>query len=317
MGKVYMKHLGTRQLETDCLLKQQSINDYTLSQQEYHNKYRNRKLYEIYLECFNKYMVSEEMFYKSLDIERSIIFTIEQQGELAAYCIIRDNTILLLCVKKGYRKQGLGQNLLLEAEKLIREKSYQKVMLGYNGNSYLFQGVPIEEGAQKFFEKYGYKASWTSVNMLLDLSEYAFDKIHIPKCPEHISFRYLKEQEREALLEAVSKVNPSWGVYFKRCPEPILIATEQNKIIGFEILSLSYGTYNKNPLDKAGAIGCVGVLPDYEGRGIGRRMVAWGLMELKKNGCNLVYIGYTWLEAWYEELGFKTISRQWMGEKIL
>lgn len=39
--------------------------------------------------------------------------------------------------------------------------------------------------------------------------------------------------------------------------------------------------------------------------------------ELKNLGCDIAFIGYTYLEKWYGKLGYKTIVRYWMGEKDL
>jgi ribosomal protein S18 acetylase RimI-like enzyme len=291
-------------------------NAYTLSKQECLQLSRNRELYKIYIKCFEDYKISEKGFYNALAIERCTINTIKLEGEIVAYCIIRDNAILLLCVLNNYRNQGLGIKLLMEAEKFICENGYYKVVLGC-GRSYLFQGVPKEYGAQYFFKKFGYRASWTSVDMSIDFTKYDVDNTENLKCSAEVYFRYANMQDKDNLLEAVGKVNSSWLIHYKDCKKQVLLAVDQHKIVGFEIISVCSDTFYKNELDQVGTIGCVGVLSDYQGVGIGSRMVNYGLSELKKAGCNTAYIGYTWLEEWYARLGFKTVSRQWMGEKIL
>lgn len=289
-------------------------NYFNLNKEDYHILRRNRKLYDIFVDCFPIHEISERAFFKKLDIEQCYINTIEKEKEIVAYSIIRDNAILLLCVNDAYRKQGYGKQLLIEAEKYIEANGYDKIILGHSSN-YLFQGIPIEENAQRFFEKNGYTASWTSVNMVLDLSEYNEDSVNIPEVNSIISFRYANENDKEVLLEAVEQVNNSWTLYYKYCTNPILLAIEDNRIVGFEILTLSEATFYTSKYNKVGSIGCVGVLKDYRDKGIGRQMVAYALKELKKAGSNMVFIGYTWLEDWYGRLGFKTVSRQWMGEK--
>ena len=46
-------------------------------------------------------------------------------------------------------------------------------------------------------------------------------------------------------------------------------------------------------------------------------MVAHGIQWLKNQSCTLIELRYVWLEKWYGKLGFQTVARQWMGEKML
>ena len=87
-------------------------------------------------------------------------------------------------------------------------------------------------------------------------------------------------------------------------------------IAGFEVLSTD-GGYFTAPNQLGGSVGCVGVVPHMRERGIGLEMVSHGVQWLKEQGCDVVELRYTWLESWYGKLGFKTVSRQWMGEKTL
>ncbi len=103
---------------------------------------------------------------------------------------------------------------------------------------------------------------------------------------------------------------------FAHCADPILLAELDGVIAGFEILSVD-GGYFMAPGERVGSVGCVGVVPDKRERGIGLAMVAQGVKWLKERGCTQIELRYTWLESWYGKLGFKSVSRQWMGEKKL
>ena len=54
-----------------------------------------------------------------------------EQGEMIGISVINGNTILLLCVEKKYRKQGIGSYLLEESEKKIKQNGYNEVKVGY------------------------------------------------------------------------------------------------------------------------------------------------------------------------------------------
>lgn len=270
--------------------------------------------YELYQRCFPDYPTTPETFQSILrpDLAHVIVHTVEDR--LVGYVMVHDNSIPLLCVDEDYRGRGIGSTLLTKAERTISALGRHKAVLGC-GPHYLLQGVP-DGPAVDFFQHRGYAAGWTSINMELDLASFDPASLAIPPAPEGLTFRLAEKSDIPALLKAVEAAEPGWVSIFADCTDPILLAGLDGEIAGFEILSPDGGHFTR-PGQRIGSVGCVGVVPDMRERGIGMAMVAEGCSWLKSKNCTQIELRYTWLESWYGKLGFRTVSRQWMGEKNL
>lgn len=273
-------------------------------------------LYKLYSRCFPQYPVSQETFGQRLCPEKARVFAEYSQGQLIGCALVHKASIPLLCVDKEYRQQGTGARLLASAQGYILSTGARQITLGC-GEHYLLQGVPEESPEPvHFFQRHGYTAQWTSINMELDLKSFSLKTAAIPPAPENIAFRMARVADADALLAAVEDAQASWAPIFASRQDPVLLAVAGEQIMGFQILSPSGGHFLRNG-QTVGSIGCVGVVPGARNQGIGLRMVAQGAQWLKDQGCTLVELRYTWLERWYGRLGFRTVSRQWMGEKSL
>lgn len=271
-------------------------------------------LYKLYSWCFPQYPVSQETFWQRLCPEKARVFAEYGQGLLIGCALVHKASIPLLCVDREYRQQGVGARLLASAQGYILGTGARQITLGC-GKHYLLQGVPEAPPAPvRFFQRHGYTAPWTSVNMELDLKSFSLKTAAIPPAPENVAFRMARVTDADALLAAVEDAQASWVPIFASCQDPVLLAVAREQIMGFQILSPSGGHFLRSG-HTVGSIGCVGVVPGARNQGIGLRMVAQGAQWLKDQGCTLVELRYTWLESWYGRLGFRTVSRQWMGEK--
>lgn len=272
-----------------------------------------KTLFNLYLKSFPDYPVSEDTFAEITDgahvIER---YT---DADLAGFAVVRGNSISILCVDEAHRRKGVGTSLLREAEEIIRRGGGEKITLG-QGNGYIFQGVPAEsEGAVEFFKHHGYTADWTSVNMRLDLRKFDKSALKIHHCPVDVTFRLAEKSDHDELLAAVAAVNENWLKYFENSDDPVLLAVRGGTIVGFEFLSTEDVRFTFAG-EMIGSVGCVGVIPEARRSGIGLRLVAEGLHRLKAQGCTSVELLYVALVEWYARLGFETMHRQWMGEKV-
>ncbi len=271
-------------------------------------------LYNLYIKCFPYYQCSKDTFTSLLKPRQAVLFTEYDNGKLIAYIVVWGNSISLLCVDPMYRHKGIGTRLLKEAESHILKNVASKILLG-RGSHYLLQGVPTSNlAAVPFFEKNGYTASWTSVNMELDLKTFDYNALKIPVLPSYISFRYAGPSDKKALLESVDDAQPGWHSIFETCTDPVLLAIDSasNSIVGFEIISFNGGRFIKN----AGCIGCVGVISSVRNKGIGRQMVAKGADIIKNHGLTSIELRHVALVDWYKALGFEITGSQWMGEKL-
>lgn len=244
------------------------------------------------------------------------IFTRWEGGALAGAAVLHGDSLPLLCVGERFRGRGLGSQLLAQAEEHAKSQGHSQVVLG-QGPHYLFQGVPEENpGAVEFFQKRGYQAAWSSVNMRLDLAGYDPGQVDIPPVPEGVAFRLLETGEEPALLAAVEDAQPAWLEFYQGCPSPILVAVEQGQLVGFAMVPPEGGRF-LGDVEKPGSLECVGVVKSHRNRGIGMGMVLAGIRWLKEQGCGSIELRYVALEDWYHKVGFCTFQRMWMGEKSL
>ena len=273
------------------------------------------QLFDLFLRCFPEYQTTREWFVELLKPEEAHIIAEYAQGQLAGYAMVHGGSIPVLCVAENHRGQGMGSRLLAAAEGYIRSLGQEKLTLGC-GPHYLLQGVPETGSNVSFFEKRGYTAGWTSVNMELSLDGFDRNSLTIPPAPIGLEYRFAEKSDRAELLAAVEAAEPNWPSVFESCVDPIYLAVLDGRIVGFEVLAPKGGRFLR-PGHQVGCVGCVGVIPAYQERGIGMDMVAHGIQWLKNQGCTLIELRYVWLEKWYGKRGFQTVARQWMGEKKL
>ena len=277
-------------------------------------EYTIRDLYEIYCEAMPRYPLTFSRFDDMISKDGSHLFTAENADKVIGFCVVSGNNIVLLCVKKEYRHSNYGKHLLIMAEGFI-SASYDEVILGDGG---LFQGVPCdndEESSVPFFEKRGYDAEWTSVNMGLTLNEKSVSKLKETPRPDGITYRFADDNDREKLLAAVKDAQEDWLPIFEENKDaPVLLAVCGDEIAGFEMVE-EYGGMFFSDNEKHSMIGCVGVTHKYRRRGIGLAMTAEGSLSLYEKNCKDIQLLYVERVAWYNKLGYEVTSRQWMGRK--
>lgn len=272
------------------------------------------QLYPLFRVCFPNYPVTEAVFNRQLRPDLARIISRFDGDQLIGYSLIHGNSIALLCVDPSYRNQGIGSHLLELSEETIAQTGAHTILLG-RGKHYLLQGVPADEpSAQGFFERRGYSADWISVNMELRTKAHVPACLALPDAPHDLRFRFAIECDRQPLLQAVSEANAGWVGIFASCIDPIVLAIQNGRIVGFEIVNPRGGRFGK-PGEITGDVGCVGVIPSARRQGIGRQMVAYGVEWLKAQGCDAVELRYVALVDWYERIGFSVKRRLWMGEK--
>lgn len=273
-------------------------------------------VYQIFQQCFPSIPIHFAAFQRKLNFDQCAIETVQEKGKNVGFSLVQQNGILLLCVLPEYQGRGYGTQLLQKSEELVHAQGFDHVTLGSSPSGYLFQGVPmLEFQTEHFFERFGYEADGTSVDMAMPLEQFSLQSLEIPPCPKQVVFRLLHPEEGEKLLAAVTDAQPDWHVFFKQSnPHSVLIAEQQGEIAGFCIVD-----ENGAPLcdDTTGEIGCVGVVHAARKQGIGLVMVAHATNELKKRGCKNAFLGFTEREHWYSQIGYRTTMRFWMGEKRL
>ena len=276
-------------------------------------KKKLKEMYDCFRKAFTEYDLSFDAFKEKLSWGNNQYLTKYDGDKLIAFAIVRKNNLSCLCVDPDYQHQGIGSNLLKEAEEQIKANGFDKVNLGGG----LFLACPLrgQEINNNFFSKHGYIGKRTCYEMKLDIRN--FDVNHQPINYElnDVVFKY-NDHPFEEVLAAVSKVSKPWVEFFHEGKE-CFIAERKGKIIGFCNTSFDDATLVSAEGIKVGDVGCVGVIPSARKGGIGLTMVAYATDELRKHGCSISHIHYTDLEHWYSKLGYRTYINYWFGYKNL
>ncbi|MBR6029279.1 MAG: GNAT family N-acetyltransferase [Clostridia bacterium] len=128
--------------------------------------------------------------------------------------------------------------------------------------------------------------------------------------PEGIRFG-LYEGDRTALREAVQQVEEDWPQYFTDEAE-VYCAFAGDRPVSFAIVS------DMGCLEgvRIGGPGCVGTLPEWREKGLGRRVVRDVTALLQARGYGLSYIFYTSYTDWYKKLGYQHVLK-WGREGVI
>jgi ribosomal protein S18 acetylase RimI-like enzyme len=263
-------------------------------------------LLDLYNRCVSEaYRVTAEAFEGLTD--GGELFTRYDGDCLIGYALMRGSSLTLLCVDEAYRRQGIGSDLLKQAEDWAKSHGKKRLILGH-GSDYVLQGVPAETGADSFFAKRGYTCTGYTYDMTVTLPAEKTAEI-----PGGVTFELTEADAR--VLDAVKDVEKSWLGVYESTDEDVLLAKVNGKIAGFCMVS-AWNRFSDGRRD-VGSVSCVGVLPEYRRRGIGLAMVSEALRYLADEGLACAELLYTSIPHWYGKLGFVPFHRLWMGEKNL
>ncbi len=264
----------------------------------YHN------LYEIFGKCFPMLKMGEDTFKELCEIEECAVFTVKSGDEIVGFAMTRDNEIRLICVEPEYQRQGFGRTLLELAEGAVKDRS-SEVTAGSPG-SRLFIGAPEETAG--FFERFGYNLKGTFAEMTGDTAALVQPE-HEPKGNVRFEFRAADTD----IINAVREVEDDWAQYFGE--GEIFCGVCGDEIASFCIVEEDVTCLLSGDGARVGSIGCVGTVPKFRRRGIGLKMVSLAAEELKKRGCDKIFIHYTHVYDWYAKLGFRPFLKLKMGGK--
>ena len=271
-------------------------------------------LYKIFTDCFPYIPITEKLFVKRIFEGTNRIFVEYASSVPVAFSVLNGNTVVLICVHPDFQKKGIGKLLLKKSEKYISSQGYRKINLGRCSNG-LFFGAVMDNFSHRFFAKEGYTAFNGCLNMVMDLSEYSYQKIRDRYIfPPDVSFTYYNKENKNELITAVNTVEPKWCDRFINA-QSVVVAVKDNCIVGFLRLNTDAQTLISDDNNKVGMIEYVGVLPEYRKTGIGTNIVAYGVQLLKNASCTDAFIEYTSLDTWYSRIGFEEFIWFWMGFK--
>jgi len=271
--------------------------------------------------------------------ECKVIERCDDQNGLIGAAVVHKNALLMLCVVKKYRKNGIGTELLNEAERIIKEAGYEEVVIGA-GYDYLMPGVPtskryveavnerlyedIDDTASEFFEKRGYEHSWdcNCFDMRFPLSEFTKKEYSVGDTVDGICYRFARSEDTEKVWECTDAAYEEFTTYYKdeklyrgegKQNPKVLIATDGDEVVGTLFVNL------ETEGEGIGSVGCTTVKPSHRGKHIGVNMVTIGTKYLKDAGMKEAYLGYTYsgLDHMYGYAEYKICIYYMMAKKKL
>lgn len=262
--------------------------------------------YDIFTACFPQLGYSRDIFEQLSQINDGVTIFAENS---TGFVQVQENFVRLICVLPEARGCGVGRELLRAAEKLIGER-YDRAVIG-GESSQLFMGATDE--SRGFFEKCGYEISGRFEEMSRTVQDFSASEHHIP-VPNGASFGWYSGTE-EPLLRAVAEVDKDWVGYFRGAE--VFCGYYEGEVACFCIVEPDSVCLISDGESKVGVIGCVGTVPRFRRNGMGLKMVALAMEELKKQGCGKCFIHYTAVAHWYARLGFRTFLGQSFASKML
>lgn len=298
-----------------------------------------QELYKLFVDNF-PYIIREEKTAKSILQEQSnkVIEKRDVNGNLIGAVVINKNTILLLCVNKEHRNKGIGNELLIEAEKYISSQGYNEINIGV-GFDYLMPGVPtnekvldeplekdnvydsVDDIAYHFFKKRGYYHSWEDANcfdMCQDLKDFDKHEHKIGDTIDGITYVWATEKDLENIIKCTedacddfTKYYKDMSLYEKNSNKRVLLAKDKDQVVGTLMVLIETEAIG------VGSVGCTTVKHSYRGKHIGVNLTILGTSYLKEKGLPKAYLGYTYtgLDRMYGYAGYKICVYYFMAKK--
>lgn len=260
-------------------------------------------------------------------------------GNLIGASVINGSTILMLCVDREYRNQGIGSSLLCESEKFALDSGYREINAGVSGIGYLMPGVPtsvryydsvnekldprLDDAGSRFFTSHGYRhaSDGNIFDMRFDLSDFPMSEHAIGDTINGLTYRWATDADRERVYactdDALEEFTQWYNDDFLYDPDSpnVLIAVDsdkENTVAGALIVS----THCNNSL---GTIGCTSVRKAYRGRKVATNLVILGTRHIHDSGMKSAFLSYTYtgLDKLYGSAGYRINVYYMMAKKSL
>jgi mycothiol synthase len=197
-----------------------------------------------------------------------------------------------LVVEPAYRRRGIGRALVDAGLEIERERGRPNLLVG---------ALPGDDAARSFLRATGFELHST----LWDLDLPAGTEVQPPRWPEHVSVRAFDpardvgpwvdlfnaafadhatplqlDREREA---------EEWASASERAADLLVVVGEGGTLVGF--CSTDPRTAPDGRLEPRGEIWTIGVDPRWQGQGLGRQLLRWGVHHLRGLGVTTVTLG--------------------------
>ncbi len=297
------------------------------------------ELYRLFRKNF-PFAVREEKTAKEIlsNDKNRVLERRDREGRLAGVSVVHRNTVLLFCVDRPYRNQGLGAQLLKETEAFVKAGGYDAIQVGA-GEQYLTPGVPtsvkpfeeplgrevlrpgLTEEAARFFKKRGYAHAWGETNcfdMRSELEKTEFPAYSVGDTVDGVTYRWAVQGDIPQIVKCVDSAERDFTQYYQNQAlyqggaERVLLALRDG-VCG----ALIVGAETEAP--GLGSVGYTAVAPEYRGRRIGANLTVLGTKYLKGLGLREGFLGYTYsgLDKMYGYAGYEICAYYYMAVKRL
>src|SRR5262249_6545814 len=194
--------------------------------------------------------------------------------------------------------------LLAAALALLRAGGAREVTAGSGGSDYIWPGVPSDlPAAVAFFTARGWRHSHDTLDLVADLAGYRPPAAAAEwVASAGVSLALASEGDLAAVVAFEAAAFPQWVHWFAAGQEGVLIARDSaGNIAGALLLDGPGADTVFAPMlgPAAGTIGCVGVAPPLQRRGIGTALVTRASQILSQAGARACHIGWASSEAFY------------------
>jgi mycothiol synthase len=246
------------------------------------------------------------------------IFVCEMSGSLIGYIAVMPETgigrVILNCwLRPEHRQRGLATRLLVYALRRARETGARVAHINIMEDNNI---------ARMVLTRLGFKCVRRFLELELDMARFRG-----PEASEAQECRHLRRGEENKLTRIQNlSFAEHWGynpntvattthrINLTQCsPEDIFLAHEGNKVLGF--------CWTETISQREGSIFMLGVAPDCQGKGTGRRLLLAGLSHLKSKGLRVAVLTVDSQNrtacALYQSVGFKLRASSLWYEKAV
>ncbi|HCI79501.1 MAG TPA: hypothetical protein DHW02_07410 [Ktedonobacter sp.] len=243
-------------------------------------------------------------------------------GFVATHLHEQTGHISLLLVASDKQRQGIGTALHNTAVAHFREAGATEVQLG-GGSSRFFPGVPENlPDAVSFFRSQGWSFGGEQYHVVYDLAQdlrtYVTPSPVLRRVDKHqIYFETIVPGQMNELLAFESREFPEWLDAFQRVMslgdyDDVLVGRNATgQIVASLIMYSPQSSKERHDVlwqailgERLGAIGCVGVAEQEQGKGIGLALVACATELLIEHGVEHCSIDWVVLIDFYAKLGY-------------
>jgi ribosomal protein S18 acetylase RimI-like enzyme len=222
-------------------------------------------------------------------------------------------SVTFVAVTPEHQRQGIGRQLVDRAVADFRRAGLQAVAAGSGSHGRIWPGVPTDQAnAVAFFDALDWRKDYVVTDLVQDLQAAGLPDRLAPFSPAvGVGIELadpLDPRQTAAVLEFEDTHFPQWSPTFRDSGDEVLTAHDPAGTILATLLLAGPGRASRYwPLlgDDCATIGCVGVSPDHEGKGLGSALVAAATRLLAARGAGMCHIDWVVRVDFYRRLGYR------------